>query len=30
LEQQKSFSLEGTIKDLDVSLGEATSKSEMQ
>ena len=30
LEQQKSFSLEGTIKDLDVSLGEVTSKSEMQ
>jgi chemotaxis protein MotB len=30
LEQQKSFSLEGTIKDLDVSLGEATSKSEIQ
>ena len=30
LEQQKSFSLEGTIKDLDISLGEATSKSEIQ
>ena len=30
LEQQKSFSLEGTIKDLDVSLGEMTSKSERQ
>ena len=30
LEQQKSFSLEGTIKDLDVSLGEVNSKSEMQ
>ena len=30
LEQQKSFSLEGTIKDLDVSLGEVTAKSEMQ
>ena len=30
LEQQKSFSLEGTIKDLDVSLGEVTSKSERQ
>lgn len=30
LEQQKSFGLESTIKDLDISLGEATSKSELQ
>ena len=30
LEQQKSFGLESTIKDLNISLGEATSKSELQ